>query len=53
MEDFLEEDDNLLLLEEDDEEAPEEQEEVIIKLDYTLKTMEERNALVEKLIAAA
>ena len=51
MEDFLEEDDNLLLLEEDDEEAPEEQEEVIIKLDYTLKTMEERNALGEKLIA--
>ena len=51
MEDFLE-DDNLLLLEEDDEEeVPEEQEEVIIKLDYTLKTMEERNALVEKLIA--
>lgn len=53
MEDFLE-DDSLLLLEEDDEEeAPEKQEEVTIKLDYTLKTMEERNALVEKLIAAA
>lgn len=49
MEDFLEENDNLLLFE---EEAPEQQE-VAIKLDYTLKTMEERSALVEKLIAAA
>ena len=50
LDNFLEEEEDLLLLEEE-EAAPEEQE-TTVKLDYSLKTMEERSAHVEKLIAA-